>query len=106
MRRCLAERVGSFDATYPYVIDLDFWFRLLAHGDAYYIADPLASFRVSRSQWSVALGQQQSADFLRCVGHHCAAWTQPLGLTDRLVGRVTPALNSLARRFFYSVYLR
>lgn len=61
-RRALAQRVGAFDARQPYVIDLDYWFRLLAHGDAYYCDEALASFRVSASQWSVALGRQQSQD--------------------------------------------
>lgn len=106
MRRALTEQVGRFDATNPYVIDLDYWFRLLAHGDAYYCAEPLASFRVSGSQWSVALGQQQSDDFLRCVERHHAGWSQPLGLIDRVLGRITPRLNNAARRVFYNVYLR
>lgn len=105
-RRALADCVGAFDAREPYVIDLDYWFRLLAHGDAYYMPEPLASFRVSRSQWSFALGQQQSEDFLRCVARHSATWAEPPGFVDRVLGRVTPSLNNLARRVFYKVYLR
>lgn len=105
-RRALGHRIGSFDAREPYVIDMDYWFRLLRHGDAYYLADPLASFRVSGSQWSVLLGQQQSDDFLRCVARHRASWSPPLSLMDRVVGRITPVLNNLARRVFYGVYLR
>lgn len=102
----LANRIGAFDAREPYVIDLDYWLRLLAHGDAYYLPEPLASFRVSRNQWSVVLGQQQSADFLRCVARHSPGWAEQPGLVDRVLGRITPSLNNLARRIFYRVYLR
>ena len=44
-RRALADTVGPFDATFPYVVDLDYWLRLLAHGDGYYVPETLASFR-------------------------------------------------------------
>ena len=30
----VAARIGGFDATFPYVVDLDYWLRLLEHGDA------------------------------------------------------------------------
>ena len=61
-RRCavcreLANTVGPFDATFPYVVDLDYWFRLLAHGDGYYVAETLVSFRVSPGAWMSHRGQ-------------------------------------------------
>lgn len=106
MRRSLANRVGAFDATNPYVIDLDYWFRLLAHGDAYYIDDTLASFRVSQSQWSVVIGHGQSGDFRQFVARLAAAGALPASAMDRICGLVTPALNNLARMVFYRLYLR
>ena len=105
-RRSLAEVVGRFDAKEPYVIDMDYWFRLLAHGHAHYCADPLAAFRVSGGQWSVALGGRQSSDFLRCIQRHVGIGNLKLSWFDRLIGRFTPALNNLARQAFYKLYLR
>jgi len=46
-RRALARQVGPYDATFPYVVDLDYWLRLLEHGDGYYLPETLVSFRVS-----------------------------------------------------------
>ena len=106
MRRALAEQVGPFDASEPYVIDLDYWFRLLAHGDGHYCAEPLAAFRVSRSQWSVVIGAGQSADFRRFVARAAARSALPLSAFDRLCARFTPRLNNLARLLFYRLYLR
>ena len=76
-RRTLVDRVGLFSARFPYVIDLDYWVRLLQHGDAYYCDEALASFRVSRQQWSVALGSRQSTDFVRFVSTHAAFSRSP-----------------------------
>lgn len=56
--------VGRFDGSLPYVIDLDYWIRLLAHGTAFYIDQPLASFRLSPRQWSAAIGRGQGSEFI------------------------------------------
>lgn len=104
-RKSLAERIGAFDATNPYVIDLDYWFRLLAHGDAYFCADPLAGFRVSGSSWSVAIGSGQSSDFRNFIVRVAARGEFPATSFDYFCGRFTPALNNLARLLFYRLYL-
>ncbi len=104
-RRDLALRIGPFDAQQPYVIDLDYWFRLLAHGDAYYLIEPLASFRVSGGQWSVQVGRCQAAEFRRFIQRQEAF--EPLGLSvaDIVIGSLTPTLNNIARRVFYTFFL-
>jgi len=105
-RRSLAEKVGAFDATNPYVIDLDYWFRLLVHGDAYFCADSLASFRVSRQSWSVSIGNGQSRDFREFVARFAALGVLPATSLDYLCCRFTPTFNNLARLLFYQLYLR
>lgn len=106
MRKSLADRVGKFDGTNPYVIDLDFWFRMLAHGDAWYNPAPLAAFRVSRQQWSVVIGSGQSNDFRNFLIRTEAKCPLPLNAFDRFVGHFTPTLNNFARLLFYRFYLR
>ncbi len=105
-RRELAAEVGRFDATNPYVIDLDYWVRLLAHGDAYYFEEALAGFRVSDAQWSVAIGSRQSADFRGLVRRLSAGGGLEATWLDRAIGLFTPTLNCWARMAFYRLYLR
>lgn len=100
-RRSLARSIGPFDATNPYVIDLDYWFRLLAHGDAYFCDEPLASFRVSTGSWSVDIGGRQSRDFrafLKRVAPRATA-------LDRSIGFCSTLLNNIGRLAFYRLYL-
>ena len=105
LRKATAAKVGGFDATNPYVIDLDYWFRLLAHGDAYFCEEALAAFRVSPTQWSVAIGAHQSSDFRNFVARFAARGASPASAVDHLFGRFTPGLNNLARLIFYRLYL-
>ncbi|WP_157817738.1 glycosyltransferase family 2 protein [Candidatus Thiodictyon syntrophicum] len=106
MRRALTARIGAFDATYPYVIDLDYWFRLLAHGDAWYCPQPLAGFRVSAQQWSVAIGRSQSKEFLAFISRVGPRLSSAPGFADRMAAHVMASLNNLLRLAFYRLYLR
>lgn len=105
-RKSLADRIGAFDATNPYVIDLDYWFRLLAHGDAYFCADSLASFRVSPQSWSVAIGSAQDCDFIDFVARVATSMRPPLSAMDLLSTQAGARLNKWLRLIFYTVYLR
>jgi len=105
MRRALTARIGAFDATYPYVIDLDYWFRLLAHGDAWYCCEPLAGFRVSAQQWSVAIGRSQSKEFLAFVHFVAIRPGSKLGVFDAISARIMGSLNNALRLAFYRLFL-
>lgn len=104
-RRQVATAVGGFDMRHPYVIDLDYWLRLLRHGPAWYSPEALASFRVWKGSWSVAIGRGQSADFRACMDEAWAEGDARPGWLDRLRGRCMPGLNALARQLFYRVVL-
>lgn len=104
-RRELSQRVGGFDGRHPYVIDLDYWLRLLMHGKAWYCPQALTSFRVWGGSWSVAIGLRQSRDFRALMGEVSAANPGLLTPLDRLRGRAMPRLNSLARQVFYRLFV-
>lgn len=102
-RRALAQRVGGFDGRHPYVIDLEYWLRLLEHGSAWYCDEALASFRVWRGSWSVAIGGAQSAQF-RALMHDVGAFGRA-SAWERLRGYAMPSLNAVARQVFYRLFV-
>jgi glycosyltransferase involved in cell wall biosynthesis len=105
-RTALARRVGAFDASLRIVTDLDYWFRLLLHGDAYYLPERLASFRVSQGAWSVAIGTAQAAEFLAFIAKVGANPAFGLSALDMARGRLLARVNTLAKLFFYRLVLR
>ena len=105
-RRALADRIGRFDAAQPYVIDLDYWLRLLAHGDAWYMAEAVSAFRVSSGSWSVAIGTRQSRQYGEFLDRMQAARLVQANPLDMAVGKTAAWLNNIARLLFYKVIVR
>jgi glycosyltransferase involved in cell wall biosynthesis len=103
-RLSLVRRVGAYDGSQPYVIDLDYWFRLLEHGDLHCIAEPLAAFRVSSRSWSVAIGARQTRDFREFVHRMQRTGRVRPSALDHLAGSVSTRLNTLARLAFYRLH--
>jgi glycosyltransferase involved in cell wall biosynthesis len=105
-RAATAREVGGFDATDPYLIDLDYWFRLLLKGEAYYIPERLVSFRVSPGSWSVAIGSRQRADFSRFVDRIARNPHYSVSGMDLGLGRLMACANNFSRLIFYRLILR
>jgi len=106
MRRELAERIGPFDGTYGYMIDLDYWFRALRAGDGYYLARPLSSFRISQGSWSVAIGKAQCAEFAAFARKYQALPEYRIGRTELVLGIGVAKINARLRQVVYWWLLR
>jgi glycosyltransferase involved in cell wall biosynthesis len=106
MKTDTAKSIGGFDGTYPYVIDLDFWCRILAHGNLAVINEPLCAFRVSTVSWSVRLAGTQSSQFSGFVDKLRANPAYKLSRADALIGKCSAKIMSLARQLFYLALLR
>ncbi|MHB8055504.1 MAG: glycosyltransferase family 2 protein, partial [Candidatus Aminicenantales bacterium] len=103
LRADLIALTGAFSAANLYVIDLDYWVRLLLHGRLAVISEPLCGFRVSRAAASTRIRKTQSRDFrrfLRRLGED-----PRFGLTagDLRRGRIRASLNAWMRRLIYRI---
>jgi glycosyltransferase involved in cell wall biosynthesis len=101
-----ARRVGEFDGSIPYLIDLDYWLRLLAFGPAWHERNALASFRISSRQWSVAIGRRQSQAFIDFSVKVLAEGRFQMGPLARGWGRAMASLNGLLRVWIYRLVLK
>ena len=104
-RKSLAETIGVFDGSISYIIDLDYWFRLLLKGNAFYINEPLASFRVAPGSWSIVIGANQSHDFSRFINRCLQNPAYALTFIDTLLGRMMAKINNHLRLLFYKCYV-
>lgn len=105
-RRSLAEHIGRFNSAQPYVIDLDYWLRLLAHGDAWYMEQPVSAFRVSSGSWSVAIGARQSRQFADFLDRVQQAGLISASRWDVAIGKIQAKLNNVLRLLFYKLVVR
>lgn len=102
MRAATAREVGGFVPDAGYCVDLDLWTRMLARGDLYFFGAPLASYRISRTQWSVELADQQSADFERLLTRVHHESTFGVSSADVLRGARAASRQALLRRLLYT----
>jgi glycosyltransferase involved in cell wall biosynthesis len=100
-RRDLIKVVGAYDASYPYLVDLDYWFRVFLHGDAHYTATRSSSFRVCPGSWSVAIGGKQYRDFKGFVDKFHMDVRFEISGTDRMIGLMRARLNTIGRALVY-----
>jgi hypothetical protein len=101
MRLALARQLGAYAPRYPYLVDLEFWFRALAHGDALHTGSCSSSFRVSTTQWSFAIGKRQAADFAGFLNESWAVREQVVTRADLALGQARARLNMLLRLLLY-----
>ena len=101
IRSEVIHKVGPYDARHPYLVDLDYWFRVLLQGDAYYMSVRTSSFRISSGSWSVAIGGKQYQDFKGFVDKFKNESLFEISTVDRTVGLVRARLNTVARALMY-----
>lgn len=105
MRRQTPVDSGGWDARSPHLIDQATCARVLRHGPMVAVRRPLAGFRISAAQWSVALSSEQ-AEHARAFHRRIAA--EQSGLLSRWdvwVGDARATLMAFKRRATY-IWLR
>lgn len=105
-RRDISHKVGAYDSAHPYMIDLDYFCRVLQHGDAYYTATRTSLFRVTPGSWSVAIGSRQYQDFKGFINKLRADTKFNISASDSAIGLVRARINTMARAIIYYFMFR
>ena len=102
VRRDVLERVGWWDSRFPYLIDEATYVRVLLEGDFVAIDESLAAFRVSASQWSVRLVNDQAQQTI--AFHDWLAEEHPTVIRagDRRYGNLRARAMARARQVTYA----
>jgi hypothetical protein len=101
MRRSALVEAGGWHGDPGFMIDQATYCRVLLRGDLATTPDSLAQFRISSTQWSVALSRQQAqsaADMHRQIS---ALVPGLLSRRDVRVGNAMAALRAVQRRLVY-----
>lgn len=101
MRRSVLEKVGWWDSRWPYLIDETSYSLVLLEGKFVGVPGSLAGFRISDSQWSVRLVNEQAE---QAIGfHNWMAQTRPdvVSGLDRRIGNTRARIMAQVRRLAY-----
>ena len=103
VRRSSLVAAGLWDPRFPYLIDEATYARVLLAGDLYAVPRALASFRISDTQWSVKLTNEQ---YRQASGFH--QWVRDshpevISRWDVMLGNAAARANAMGRRAAYAV---
>ena len=101
MRTGLARKIGGFDDTDFYVLDLDYWSRALVDGDLYIVPETLAAFRVAPGSASVRVASSQSRDFRSFIARLKNDGRFGIRRGDIALGAAMSLSNMVLRRIVY-----
>lgn len=101
VRRTTLEAVGGWHGDPGFMIDQATYCRVLLHGDLATTTGSLAAFRISSTQWSVALARQQAQSAAEM--HRQIAGLVPglLSRRDVRVGNARATFRAFQRRLVY-----
>ncbi|MGW9629779.1 glycosyltransferase [Agromyces sp. NPDC055520] len=103
MRRDALEAVGWWDSRWPYLIDEATYAQVLLRGGFVPVPGALASFRVSASQWSVRLVQQQAEQAVNFHDWLRREHPDAVSATDVRRGNAMAHLMANGRRAAYAM---
>lgn len=104
MRRDLIERTQGFRTDLPYVIDLDYWCRMLSHGELRTVRSTAGAFRVQPGSWSHQLTRTQGRQMVQLF-EEVAARTPAVRRRDLRLGVVRAHILARARALSYRAIL-
>jgi glycosyltransferase involved in cell wall biosynthesis len=101
IRSELLSSVGGYDVSNPYVIDLDYWFRVLSHGDGFYLGKVSSCFRISNEAWTAKIGKLQHSDYIHLVEKYYLDDDYQVSRYDKINAYVRSYIITIARRTIY-----
>lgn len=95
-------RAGLFDGSHHYIIDINYWVRLLGVGGCIFINENLASFRVNLKSESVRLVKKQFLETAFLIDFIYNGFPD-ISRLDVLIGKSHAIINNSARYLIYKV---
>lgn len=105
-RSDILKKNGYFCGSIPYIIDLDYWCRILLHGNLYVIPESLCAFRVFSKAWSAKIGYLQINHFIQFIDRLNKDKRYELNQLDCNLGRLRSIFNGIARNLFYIFFIK
>lgn len=102
-RKEAASRAGLFSSKIPYLIDLDYWCRLLKTGDLFAIDEVLSAFRISNSSWSFELVRGQATQTRALMYRLYSENRNIVGPSSLYKGYLNSEINAILRRILYKL---
>jgi len=97
---------GRYSSDNLYLIDLDFWCKILQSGSLYVINKPLSAFRISSNSLSSSLRFEQAGLYHKFARKLYLRESSPIKRHHVWIGYSMALMMQLARKVLYFIYFR
>lgn len=104
LRAATMKSVGEFNGHVPYMIDLEYWVRMLRYGRLAGLETTVAAFRVVGTSWSNTIAWRQSAQAIRLFRE--LRRSRHVGWVDAHVGGIRSVILGGGRLVLYRLLAR
>jgi glycosyltransferase involved in cell wall biosynthesis len=94
---------GAWSDAWPYMVDLELWFRLLRLGDMVALPATLSAFRVHRGGWTATFGATQAKQARALFRREAERPGSRVSRADLAVGAVRAQMLQYGRRVAYAL---
>jgi hypothetical protein len=94
---------GGWSNTWPYMMDLEMWCRLLQRGDLVVVPKLVATFRVHPTGWTSSFGGSQSKQARALFSRELDRKNSRVSRTDWMIGAAKAEAMQVGRRAVYGL---
>ena len=105
-RREIIEKIGNFHNTFVFLIDVDYWVRMLCHGNVYFDKSILSKFRIHNQSTSVVIRRKQRDEFKVFINEITNKHGIHISKIDIFRGLILSVTLSILRNIFYKLKLK
>lgn len=105
-RREIMKKVGIIDSDIFYILDLDYWYRILLYGKLHSLPDIVAAFRVSAVSTSTIIKDKQQKDCINFIKKVYANKKFGLTFTNYRLGILNTILSTFAKKIIYKFFIK
>lgn len=105
-RRELLTKTGVFNSKYFYVLDIDLWYKILLHGNLFYIPKALSAFRVSSASESTVVKDSQLSDIRGFNNMLYQQKEYEVSYYTLVMGSFKAWLSSIAKKLIYRLVIK
>lgn len=105
-RREIINKIGYIDSDIFYVLDLDYWFKILLHGKLCSVPEIVSAFRVSDISQSTIIKDKQQKDCLDFIDKIYNDKKFKLNYSSMVLGKLNTYILSFAKKIIYKFFIK
>jgi glycosyltransferase involved in cell wall biosynthesis len=105
-RREIMSKAGIIDSDIFYILDLDYWFKILLNGKLHSLPDIVSAFRISATATSTRIKDEQQRDCINFIRKVYRDKKYQLTWINYRLGIINTVISTYAKKIIYKLFIK